>query len=268
VVVVAPLGAEEVYKKLAFLEKWQNKNVIITKPSVFPKFETNQVFGVEYIDADQSDILISMPGLSYDATGEMFKSNIMNFALGGNFNSRLNLNIREEKGWTYGIRGGFSGSYEDIPGFYGISAGIKANATDSAIVEIVKELNRYKTQGISEEEFNFTKDALLASEALEYESNGQKAGFMMQLATRKLSENFPEEQQKILKAMTRDEINALAKKNLQTDKMVIVVAGDMLLLKERLDKLGYGKLQMIDNTGKGKYKVLKAAAPKHDKNYK
>jgi hypothetical protein len=50
--------------------------------------------------------------------------------------------------------------------------------------------------------------------------------------------------------------------------MVIVVAGDMLLLKERLDKLGYGKLQMIDNTGKGKYKVLKAAAPKHDKNYK
>jgi zinc protease len=91
---------------------------------------------------------------------------------------------------------------------------------------------------------------------------------MMQLATRKLSENFPEEQQKILKAMTRDEINALAKKNLQTDKMVIVVAGDMLLLKERLDKLGYGKLQMIDNTGKGKYKVLKAAAPKHDKNYK
>lgn len=268
VVVVAPLSSEDVYKKLAFLEKWQNKNVSITKPSAFPKFETNQIFGVEYVDADQSDILISMPGLSYDATGEMFRSNIMNFALGGNFNSRLNLNIREEKAWTYGIRGGFSGSYEDIPGFYGISAGIKANATDSAIVEIVKELNRYKNEGISEEEFNFTKDALLASEALEYESNGQKAGFIMQLATRKLSETFPEEQQKILKAMTREEINALAKKNLQTDKMMMVVAGDMLLLKERLDKLGYGKVQILDNKGKGKYKVLKATPAKHDKNYK
>ena len=268
-VVVGPLNGDEVYKKLEFLNKWEKKGVSVVKPTEFPQFKTSQIFGVEYVDADQSDLIISMPGMSYDATGEMFKSNVMNFALGGNFNSRLNLNIREDKAWTYGIRSGFSGSFEDIKGNYGVSAGIKANATDSAIVEIVKELNKYKEQGISQEEFNFTKDALLASEALEYESNGQKAGYMMQMAMRKLPENYAAQQQDILKKMTREELNELAKKNLQTDKMTIVVAGDMLLLKDRLEKLGYGKVQMLDPSGKGKYKILEAPkGEKHDKNYR
>ena len=268
-VVVGPLNGDEVYKKLEFLNKWEKKGVAIVKPTEFPQFKTSQIFGVEYVDADQSDLIISMPGMSYDATGEMFKSNVMNFALGGNFNSRLNLNIREDKAWTYGIRSGFSGSYEDIKGSYGVSAGIKTNATDSAIVEIVKELNKYKEKGISQEEFNFTKDALLASEALEYESNGQKAGYMMQMAMRKLPENYAAQQQEILKNMTREELNELAKKNLQTDKMTIVVAGDMLLLKDRLEKLGYGKVQMLDPSGKGKYKILEAPkGVKHDKNYR
>lgn len=267
VVVVGAITQEEVQKKLAFLEKWPAKNVTIPKPSNFPKFETSQIFAVEYVDADQSDLIIGMPGLPYDATGEMFKSNVMNFALGGNFNSRLNLNIREDKAWTYGIRSGFSGSYEDIPGFYGVSAGIKANATDSAIVEIVKELNKYKAQGITQEEFEFTKAALLASEALEYESLGQKAGFLMQLAIRRLPENYPVQQQELLKKMTRDEVNNLAKNYLKTDQMVIIVAGDMLLLKERLDKLGYGKTQMLQPTGKGKYKINKPKKEKHQKNY-
>ena len=136
-------------------------------------------------------------------------------------------------------------------------------------MEIVKELNKYKEKGISQEEFNFTKDALLASEALEYESNGQKAGYMMQMAMRKLPENYAAQQQEILKNMTREELNELAKKNLQTDMMTIVVAGDMLLLKDRLEKLGYGKVQMLDPSGKGKYKILEAPkGVKHDKNYR
>jgi zinc protease len=268
-VVVGPFAAEEVYQKLSFLNNWKTKNVVIQKPTEFPQFKTSQIFGGEYVDADQSDLVISMPGLSYDATGEMFKSNVMNFALGGNFNSRLNLKIREDKAWTYGIRSGFNGSYDDIKGHYGISAGIKANATDSAIVEIVNELNKYRNEGISEEEFKFTKDALLASEALEYESNGQKASYIMQMAMRKLPENYAEQQQEVLKKLTREELNALAKQNLQTDKMTILVAGDMLLLKERLDKLGYGKVQMLDPSGKGKYKILEAPkGTKHDKNYR
>lgn len=266
VVVTGPLTADEAYTKLDFLNKWQKKNVVVPKPAEFPQFETNQIFGVEYIDAEQSDIILGFRSLPYDATGEFFKNNIMNFALGGNFNSRLNLNIREDKAWTYGIRSGFGAGYKDVPGTYTVSAGIKAQATDSAISEIMKELNKYRTEGVSKDEFEFTKSALIASEALDYESLGQKAGFIMNMALRNLPENYSAQQMDILKSITLEEINALAKNNLKTDEVIIVVAGDMLLLKDRLEALGYGKVQMLDKTGNGKYKIMKAS--KEKKNYK
>lgn len=270
VVVVGPLGAEEAFNKLAFLNNWEKKGITIPKPTGGYDFETTQIFGVEYIDADQSDLYLGFKSLPYDATGEFFKSNIMNFALGGNFNSRLNLNIREDKAWTYGIRSGLSASYKDLPGIYTVSAGVKAEATDSAIREIMKELETYRNSGINKEEFEFTKAALVASEALEYESMFQKASFIMSLAIRELPENYPQQQLEILKNITQEEINQLAKNNLKTDEVVIVVAGDMLLLKDRLDNLGYGKVQMLDKKGQGKVKINKAPKGdgKHDKNYK
>lgn len=270
VVVVGPLTAEEAQAKLAFLEKWKQKSVVVPKPDGGMKFETNQIFGVEYIDADQSDLFMGFKSLPYDVTGEFFKNTVMNFALGGNFNSRLNLKIREDKAWTYGIRSGFSPSYEDLPGMYTVSAGIKAEATDSAIAEIMKELEKYRNEGITKDEYEFTKAALVASEALEYESLFQKAGFIMSLAVRDLPVNYPEMQMEVLKSLTIEDINNLAKQNLKTDEIIILVAGDMLLLKDRLEALGYGKVQMLDKTGKGKVKIIKATKKpdKHDKNYK
>lgn len=270
VVIVGPVKADEAFAKLAFLEKWQQKGVVVPKPDGGLQFSTNQIFGVEYIDADQSDLFLGFKSLPYDVTGEFFKNTVMNFALGGNFNSRLNLSIREDKAWTYGIRSGFGAAYKDLPGMYTVSAGIKAEATDSAIVEIMKELENYRTNGITKEEYEFTKAALVASEALEYESMFQKAGFIMSLAIRDLPVNYPEMQMEVLKNLTIDDINALAKQNLKTDEIIILVAGDMLLLKDRLEALGYGKIQMLDKTGKGKVKIIKATKKedKHEKNYK
>ncbi|MCC7297852.1 MAG: insulinase family protein, partial [Bacteroidia bacterium] len=269
-VIVGPLAAEEAFAKLSFLDKWQRKNVVVATPAAGNQFETNQLFGVEYVDADQSDLIMGFKSLPFDVTGEFFQNQVMNFALGGNFNSRLNLNIREDKAWTYGIRSGYGASYENLPGMYTVSAGVKAGATDSAIVEIMKELENYRQNGIKPEEFEFTKAALTASEALEYESMFQKAGFIMSLALRDLPENYPDLQMEVLKNMTLEQVNALAKQNLKTDEIIILVAGDMLLLKDRLEALGYGKIQMLNKKGEGKIKIIKATKKpdKHDKNYK
>lgn len=268
VVVVGPLKAEEVYAKLAFLNNWQGKNLSIARPANFPQFETTQIFGVDYEDAEQSDIIMGFRSMPFDMAGEFFKSTIMNFALGGNFNSRLNLNIREDKGWTYGIRSGFSpGIYKDMPGSYTVSAGIKAEATDSAIREIMMELENYHEKGLTKEEFEFTKAALLASEALEYENQFQKSAFIMSLAIRDLPADYPEQQMKVLNAITIEELNQIAKNNLKPDEVVIVVAGDKLLLEKRLNELGYGKVQWLKSDGTSSYKIVKAKKTSHDKNY-
>ena len=94
-------------------------------------------------------------GLKYDATGEYYKAGLMNYVLGGAFNSRLNLNLREDKGWTYGARSGFDG--DKYTGEFGFSSGIKAGATDSALSEVMKELSKYETGGITDEELIFYK---------------------------------------------------------------------------------------------------------------
>ncbi|MBS3913496.1 MAG: insulinase family protein [Bacteroidetes bacterium] len=267
-VIVGPVNADEAFSKLAFLNKWQKKNITVPKPTEGNKFETNQIFGVEYIDAEQSDIYLGFRSLPFDYSGEFFQNTIMNFALGGNFNSRLNLNIREDKAWTYGIRSGYQAAYKDLPGSYVVSAGVKAGATDSAIREIMKELERYRNGGITKDEFDFTKQALVASEAMEYESLFQKSQFLLTMAIRNLPEDYPQQQMTVLKGISQEDINKLAKQNLKTDEVIILVAGDMLLLKERLEDLGYGKIQMLDKTGKGKIKIIKATKSTHDKNYK
>jgi zinc protease len=259
-VVVGPLSAAEVDSKFAFLKQWEKKNVIVPKPTPAVNVETPQLFGVKYTDADQSDIYVGFKSLPYDATGKFFQNSVMNFALAGNFNSRLNLNIREEKAWTYGIRGGFSSSYKDLPGTYTISAGVKARATDSAIVEIIDELVRYKNNGITDEEFAFTKSALVASEALEYESIGQKAGYILQMANRNLPVDYADQQLRVLQSMTKEQVNSLAKEQLNLDNMVVVVAGDLLEVQPKLETLGLGKMQVLEPTGAGKIKYLKAGS--------
>lgn len=267
-VVVGPLSQDEVNSKFSFLIDWKPLNIIVPKPTQAQNFETSQIFGVNYYDAEQSDIILGFRSLPYDATGEYYKNTIMNFALAGNFNSRLNLKIREEKAWTYGIRGGFSGSYEDLPGMYVISAGVKSRATDSAIHEILWEVENFKEKGLTKEEFDFTKSALIASEALEYESINQKAGFISLLANRNLPVDFAEKQLSILQNITLAELNDLAKKNLGTDKLVVVVSGDVLQMKSRLDNLGFGKMQILNRDGSGKFKYYKAGSTGHIKNYK
>lgn len=266
---VGDLTKEEVKQKFAFLGNLpKSSDWNVPMPELAEEFKTSQIFGVQYTDAEQSDIMLSFRSLPYDYNGDFFKNTVMNFVLGGNFNSRLNLKIREDKGWTYGIRGGFSSSYKNMPGFYTVSAGVKAEATDSAINEVLWLMDDFRKNGITDEEFEFTKNALLASQALDFESLSKKAGFMAQMAYRNLPMNYTEQQLEILKSLTKEDLNALAKKYLTLENMVIVVAGDMVLLEDRLEELGLGKLQILEKDGSGKVKRYKKGKTSHIKNWK
>jgi zinc protease len=176
-------------------------------------------------------------GLKYDATGEFYKANLMNFALGGGFNARLNMELREEKGWTYGARSGFDGDKYD--GDFEFSSGIRADATDSALAEVVKQLKTYSAEGIRDDELVFMKNAIGQRDALRYETGFQKAGFIRNILEYNLPANYTEIQQKILKGMTKDDINALAKKYIDAGKLNMLLVGDKAKILPGLQKLGY-----------------------------
>jgi len=268
IVVGGNVSQADALKELAFLGDWAKKGYEVPKPTNFNDFKTSQIFGVDYSNSDNSHITLGFKAMPYDTDGEYYKSQIMNFALGGNFNSRLNLDIREDKAWTYGIGSGYSSNYDDLPGFYQVSAQVKAEATDSAITQILYNLQDYKDNGLTQDEFKFTKDALMASKSLEYETLGQKLGMLYEMGYRDLPVDYMDKQKEVLQKITKAELDAIAKKNIDLDKLVIVVGGDMFVLKDKLEALGMGKVQVLDADGSGKVKIQKSGKPiKHTKNY-
>jgi zinc protease len=244
VVIVGDIKENEILPKLTFLNKLPNKKIELPVIAAKPKeTDKSRIYLVDIPKAAQTEFRVGYTtGLKYDATGEFYRTGLMNYALGGGFNGRLNINLREDKGWTYGARSSFDGGH--ITGDFTFSSGIKADATDSALAEVVKELKEYATNGIKEEELVFMKNAIGQRDALRYETGFQKAGFISRILDYNLPANYVDQQNKILKAITKKEIDALATKWINPDKLNILLVGDKVRILPGLQKTGYEILEL------------------------
>jgi zinc protease len=233
-VIVGDITEAEITPKLDFLNKWQAKEVKI-QPIPEPIATTEpQFFLFNKTAAPSSVLMMGYPSLKYDATGDYYKNRIANFVFGGAFNSRLNLNLREDKGYTYGIRSSFYGN--KYQGGFLISSSVKRPATVLSMAEVLKEFKNYQDNGITDKELEFTKNSMLNSEALRYESAFQKAGFLSNVLTYNLEKDFTLKQNQILKNMTKEELNAQIKKYMDVNKLVTVVVGDKTVIEMQMDK--------------------------------
>ncbi len=230
--------SEDVAKKaFSFLGKLPStKSRFPEESSIKPITKTEIIF-VNKSKAPQSEIRIGYPAMAYDAYGEYYKTSVMNYALGGSFTSRINLNLREDKGYTYGARSRFIG--DKWKGVFLAAAGVKANVTDSAIFEFMKEIKLYSEKGITKNELEFTVNAWGQSEALKYETPNQSLAVVRRIADYGLESNYMKQQAELRKKLTVAEVNQLAKKNLPYDKMLIVVVGDKEKVLPTLKSLGY-----------------------------
>ncbi|RKR81300.1 zinc protease [Mucilaginibacter gracilis] len=243
VVVVGDITEAEARAKLAFLNGWKTKTVDIPAPAAGNTFSQTKLYLVNVPKAAQSEIRIGyQTNLTYDALGEFYRAGIMDFALGGGFNSRINLNLREDKGWTYGASSRFTGDKYD--GSFVAAAGVKAGATDSSVVEFIKEIKNYQQKGITPAELVFTKASISQSDARKYETNAQKAAFLSRIQEYNLKPTFADEQNKVLQGITKAEVDALAAKYLDLNKMIILVVGDKDRILPGLQKLGYDIVEL------------------------
>lgn len=250
VVVVGDVSKSDILSKLAFLQNLPDNKVTLPALKPTPKVEKAKIYFVNVPNAAQTEFRIGAPtGLLYDATGDYYKAGVMSYPLGGAFNSRLNLDLREDKGWTYGARGYFSGN--KYVGSYEFSAGIKADATDSALADIQSIMAKYKNDGITAEELSFTQKSMGQSDARKYESGFQKALFLSRILEYDLPSNFPSEQTKILNKLTVKDVNAINKTYLPAmDNVHIVLVGDKEKVMDGIQKLGYEVVELDENGNK------------------
>lgn len=249
VVIVGDVKQNEVLPKLDFLNKLPNKNIDMPAVNTQPlTVDKARIYLVDVPKAAQTEFRVGYAtGLKYDATGEYYRAGLMNYALGGAFNSRLNLNLREDKGWTYGASSGFSG--DKYIGYFEFSSGIKAGVTDSALAEVIKELKKYAESGITPEELAFTKSAIGQRDALRYETGSQKAGFISRILEYNLPADFVEQQNKLLAGVSKKELDELAAKWIHPDRINILLVGDKARILPGLQKLGY-EIVELDTDGK------------------
>lgn len=243
VVIVGAVKESEILPKLSFLNRLPDRAIELPKPPAAPAPTATRIYLVDVPKAAQTEFRIGrVLDLPYDPVGEYYRADLMNFVLGSNFNSRLNLNLREDKGWTYGARANFSGNKYAVE--YTFSSGIRANATDSALREVLYEINQYAADGITSEEITFMKSALGQRDALQYETPGQKSGFVARLLEYNLEGNYIDKQNKILQSMNKAEIDRLAQKWLGSGSWNIVLVGDKEKILPGLASFNYEIIEL------------------------
>lgn len=240
VVVVGDIDKKDALSHLSFFEELPSYKVNLPALPMSPQLDKkNTIYLVHVPNAAQTEFRIgTLTGLKYDALGDYYKSNIMSYPLGGAFNSRLNLDLREDKGWTYGARSYYLAN--KYVGSYEFSSGIKADATDSALTHIVDILNDYRNNGITAEELAFTQMSIGQRDARNYESGYQKAGFLSRILEYNLTPDYPKKQNEMLSKMTVNDVNNVIKTRLpKVEDMYIVLVGDKDKIMDGLTKANY-----------------------------
>ncbi len=234
---VSDMSQEALMSSLSVLEGWEGSSTERPALAAFPDLGETKIYLVDKPNAAQSEIRIGKRSMTFDATGDYYKASLMNFVLGGAFNSRINLNLREDKGYSYGAWSQFSGNKEY--GTYTAQAGVRSDATGDSIVQFENEIRGYVEGGITEEEMLFTRNAIGQRDARNYETPTQKLRFLSQITLYDLDDDFVDVQNDILEGIGNGEINRLAQEHLNMDEMIIVVVGDKARILPELEALGY-----------------------------
>jgi len=172
---------------------------------------------------------------------------VMNNALGGLFSSRINMNLREEHGYTYG---GFSQFvFRRGPGFFVAGGGIRTDVTASAVSEIFKELSRIRTAPLSAEELKFAKDSFALSLAGRFETSEETASTFGELFTYDLPLTYYANLPAQIATVTSEDVQRVATRYVHPDTAVVIAAGDRAKIEPELKKLDIGPVEVRDFEG-------------------
>jgi zinc protease len=236
ILVSASLPQEKIIESLQGFAALETEEVFRVPVEDLQGIEGRTLYLVNLDGAAQSSLRTAQPSIKYDALGDFYKAGLANFNLGGTFNSRINLNLREDKGYTYGARSGFDGDHEF--GSFRVSTEVNKDATAASVTEVLKELEAYAAEGMNEEEFDYMRSAIGQRDALQYETPGRKLGLLSNILRYDLPLDYRTQQNNILKETDRSTLNTLSNQLITPDNMAIVVVGDEATIREELEGLG------------------------------
>jgi zinc protease len=172
---------------------------------------------------------------------------VMNEVLGGLFSSRINLNLREEHGYTYGARSQFV--FRRSAGPFVIAAGVRTDVTAASVTEILNEVREIRQQGVIAEELTLARDSIVLSLPAQFETSSRVTSTMSNLYTYDLGLDYYARLPERLSAVTVEHAKAMAERYVVPEDLTVIAVGDRARIATRLQALGLGAVEVRDTDG-------------------
>jgi zinc protease len=206
-----------------------------------------RIFLVDKPGAAQSVIALARPGVERSSP-DYYAIQVMNTILGGSFSSRLNQELRETKGWTYGAGSGFA--YRPVPGPFRASASVRTDVTDSSLVEFRHQIMVIRDSMVDTVELRRAQAYLALALPGDFETTGQVAGQVEEMI--RFGQPFTYWNgyvQNVMK-VTRADVQRVARKYLDPSHMTIVVVGDLAKIRPGIESADLGPVEVRDGEGR------------------
>src|SRR5205823_7038012 len=200
------------------------------RPSVTPPgIESSRIYLIDRPQAVQSEIRVGHVGVSRSSE-DYFAINVMNALLGGIFNSRINLNLREKHGYTYGARSTFA--FRRGAGPFVVSAPVRNEVTRESVEEVLSELRRIRTGDVEGRELDETKSYMMGVFPATVQSASDIASRLLDMELYSLPEDYFDRYRENIGAISRDDIARVANKYVDPDRALIVIVGNAAQVRE------------------------------------
>ncbi len=242
--VIGALPKDAVARPLAALSRaWEAKPVALPAAGAAHGEAPGKVYFVDVPDAKQSVLHIGYRALA--ATDpDYYPATVANYILGGGgFASRLTQELREGKGYTYGIRSSFAGSKSAGP--FIIASGVRSNVTLES-TQLVKKILQDYAPTYSAADLETTRNFLVKSNARAFETAEAKLGMLDNISKYGWRADYVKDRERIVKSMTLPQVQALSQKYLDPSKMVWLVVGDAKTQLPRMKELGFDEPVLIE----------------------
>lgn len=205
-----------------------------------PAVET-KLYLIDKPGAPQSEVRIGHPAVQRN-NPDYFPMLVLNTILGGSFTSRLQQNLRETHGYTYGARSNFT--WRKGPGPFQASAAVRTAVTDSSLIEFFNELNRIRTEPVSQDELSRAKNYVALGLPRSLETNSALAFNLADLAVHGLDAGYYDTFVERIMAVTAEDVQRVANRYVRPGEAVIVVVGDLKTIEPRVRALGIAPVEV------------------------
>jgi zinc protease len=228
-----------------YFGKWKGSTGRYQPPAVDNKVARG-VYIVDKPGAAQTFVLVGTTGVPR-TTEDYVPLEVMNKILGGLYSSRINVNLREDHGYTYGSFSFFS--YKRAAGAFGAGGGMRTDATGPAVQEILKEMEKVRSSAPTDEELKLAKGAFSQSLAGRFESGEQTANTVGDLFVYEFALDYYQQLPGKIMAVTSEDVQRMAQKYIHPENAVVIGAGDRSKIEDQLKKLSIGDVEVRDYEG-------------------